>query len=1031
MRNPKLLIGILFIASGFAALIYQVTWFKYLSFFVGNTTYSQAIVLAAFMGGLAIGNYYFGKTVDKSSKPILLFAKLQIIIGIYAFSFPSFWQLLTDFLASFSSNNNISYEIIFAIKLITASILLLIPTTLMGGTLPILVKFLSSKLDDSAQNISALYTVNSLGAIFGALMAGFYFIPNWGLKESLYFAALIDLLIGVVSIITFYREKVKIIPPPKNSQKLDLFKIYTPRQRDIAIAIAGISGLTAFIYEVCWVRVFMPVWGSSTYSFSLMLVSVISGITLGSFFLSFIINKIKDLMMFLAICQLAIVISLVATLPLYGRIPYWFWQFAYYFTENNLSYNSFLLAQFLICFIVLLLPNIFLGMSLPIAARIAASGISSLGKAVGSAFSINTIGCVIGSLLTGLFLIPYIGTQKSIEIGLVLNLITGTIALFNVTNIKKSFIAFLIVPITLITFIYLFAGPEWNKLITLSEINRKIKENRPPPNSFVDYLDFIKTDNPNILYFKEGKSATVFITEHSKQISLIINGKTDASSVGDMPTQVMIGQIPMILHPKPESVLIVGLGSGTTAGSVLTHPVKNVKILEVSSEVVEASSFFNHVNNKPLEDPRVEMIIEDALSFIKFEQSTYDIIINQPSNPWISGIGNLFATEFFEIAKKKLNPGGILAQWFHVYEMDKNTLQLLLRTFSNSFKYVTLWQTLSSDILIIGTNDPQNIDYSMLKNKIAIPEVKKDLERIQIYNPFAFLSLYMFNQDNLKLYAGPGVLNSENNPLLEYWAPKAYFSKEKFLDFFALDEKNKGFNSFMNEYNLITPISSLELFQSSFIHMSRRGNTKWGQNVIKTLLESEIPDEILSDKYQLLYIINIFDKLGYKSKALELRSILVNSTTGTEEDSEVLNQRAIDLYQKGLYTESIQEYTKSIKLNAHQPILFNNRGLAHIQTQNYQKAIEDFTQAINLYELYGEAFCNRGNAYFELNNVSAALLDFDKAIEINPDFPPAYFSKGVILYKLGNTKEACALWQKAASLNFKQAEELIINYCRN
>ena len=702
------IVGLLFIISGALGLIYQIIWFKYLSLFLGNTTYAQTIVLATFMGGLAIGSALWGRKVDKTKQPLRFYALLELGIGVYCLLYPKFLGLLKDIFITIVISLQLPSDgsVVLLLKLLVSFCTLLLPTILMGGTLPVLVKFISNRLEESGKNIAILYFLNSFGAVIGSLLTGFFFIRILGLSVSIYSAAIVNLFVGSFAfILTMWTVQSENLSKEETREPETIF---SRREIILAIAVAGISGLAAMIYEVTWVRLLIPVLGSATYSFSLMLVAFISGITIGSYIVSFLVQRVRHLPSLLIWCQFGIVLSLLVTLPLYARIPYEFWRAATILTRSEATYPFFLTIQFFFSFILMIVPTIFLGMSLPVATRIAARGIDVLGKSVGNVFAVNTLGTVVGSLSAGLILIPLIGIKHTIEVGIGFNLLAGMLILFFAGTVSRRNVL-VVVPILLISLIgYVLVSPNWSQSAMLTGVFRQINCDVKPPASYSIYMKGL--ENTKVIYYREGTMATVGVIEsgssnNSSRI-LVINGKADASSTVDMPTQVLLGQLPCLLHSNAQTALVIGLGSGVTAGSILTHPIKHLDCVEISPEVVEASSKFNDVNHQPLTDPRMTLHIEDALAFLNLTPRMYDIIVSEPSNPWIAGIGSLYTTEFFEMCKRRMNTGGMMIQWFHLYEMDDDIFKMVVRTFRSSFKYVSIWQPVGGDVILLGIEQP-------------------------------------------------------------------------------------------------------------------------------------------------------------------------------------------------------------------------------------------------------------------------------------------------------------------------------------
>jgi spermidine synthase/tetratricopeptide (TPR) repeat protein len=790
-ENVKTIIALLFVITGIAGLIYQIVWFKYLGLFLGNTTYAQMTVLAVFLGGLAFGNHLFGKRADRLKNPIFIYSVLEIFIGVYCLLYPSLNSKLGDLFLSFSSQNELmSTPFLFtSARFVVAAFLLFLPTTAMGGTLPILSSFFVEKIENTRKEVAALYFLNSFGAVVGIMFAGFVLIKEFGLNTTIYATAFLNLIAGFsalyISLGQIESEESKKFP-----EQIDEKINSSPEKRIVvcAIIVVGISGMAALLYEMVWVRLLINFLGSSTYAFSIMLMAFIGGITLGSFVVSQKAVKRFNQIKLLTFLQASIALSTMIILLFYERLPYYLWKVSSLLSRTPESFEIFLFVKFLICFSLMFLPTLFMGMSLPVATEIVSSSNNQVGLSVGKVFSVNTIGTVVGVVLTGLFFIPMFGIKTTFEIGIGLNLLAASLLLlmtYQFNALEKIFFGF----VGLIIFVsYLLLFPGWNEKIMLSGVFRTLSQ--LPPATFEDFTN--RFEGEKIVFYEEGVNANVAVTQsilNPLHKRLIINGKPDASSYYDMPTQILSGEIPMMLHKNPKNVFVVGFGSGTTIGSVLVHPVDKVVCAEISKEVISAASHFKSENKNCIEDPRFKIYNEDAITFLKLSKEKYDVIISEPSNPWIAGIGNLFSKEYFSECLSKLNPDGIMVQWLQLYEADDSIVKLVLNTFSSVFPYAQIWNGTANDLIIVGSKNKITLDFNLLVQKFYTPEVKEDFERIGINNPFTFLFTQSISPRGFDSVVENFPINSETHPLLEFLAPRSFYVSRQSAFLYYLDEK--------------------------------------------------------------------------------------------------------------------------------------------------------------------------------------------------------------------------------------------------
>jgi spermidine synthase len=849
-KQSKNIIYLLFFATGAVGLIYQIVWFKYLSLFLGNTTYAQMIVLSSFLGGLAFGNYFIGKKIDNSQNPVRIYAWLELSIGVYCLLYPISSDLLGSIFISTASHLNVeSQNIIFIIlRLIISSALLFIPTFAMGGTLPVLSKFFVDKVNTAQKKIGWLYFLNSLGAVVGVILAGFFLIRTYGLDFTIYSAAIVNIGLGLIALlISKYVGIGKIksdSKKEKNNRNDDEF--ISPKIVNLAIVTAGISGMAALLYEMVWVRLLINFLGSSTYAFSIMLAAFIAGIAIGSFIVSKrFINKFNRIKL-LIFCQTAIAVGIVFSLLIYERLPYYFWIIASWFVKTDTTFNIFLSIQFLICFGLMFIPTIFMGITLPTVVDIVANSDNKIGFSVGKVFSVNTLGTVLGVFVTTLVLLPAFGIKGSFQIGIVLNLLVA-LALISyydpIRSVYKNIISASF--IVLFTLYYTFS-PAWNLKIMNSGVFRMLS--KAPPKTYSEFEDLFSATK--VLYYKEGINANVAVIQKGSESQrlLIINGKPDATNKADMVTQIMSGQVPMMLHKNPKNVFVVGFGSGTTIGSILLHPVEKVTCVEISTEVIEASEYFRDVNNNCVYDPRLNIVHEDAHTYLKLSKDKYDVIISEPSNPWIAGIGKLFSKEYFQLCSDKLKDDGIMVQWLQAYETSDEVVQLVLNTFSSVFPHFQIWRGASNDLILVGSDKEISLNENEFKNKFDVETVKQNLELIGIRNPFTFLSTQLLSDKGTFLLAREEPINREKNPVLEFLGPRALYLHSQSNLIFAKDEKldtlNKGL--YIKDYIKENIPNKEDLFGAAFYHRNVTQNYQFCYGLTK-YLESESLNNYDSD----------------------------------------------------------------------------------------------------------------------------------------------------------------------------------------
>jgi predicted membrane-bound spermidine synthase/Tfp pilus assembly protein PilF len=774
------------------------------------------------MGGLALGYHLFGKIADKGRSALNLYGWMEIGIGLCGLLFVPLLGWLGSFYISLVGHFGLDSILASAFKFALSILLLLIPTVLMGGTLPVLSRFVVRSLGHVERKVAWLYFLNSFGAVVGSLLAGFVLIPQFGLNLSIAAAVILNLLVGLIALTLRPWEKrdtegatSQTIPESGPT------RLYSPGQIRIAIIGIALSGGAALTYEIAWIRLLSLVLGSSTYSFSLMLAAFIAGIATGSFIVSKKWVLRFDPYLLFGFAELGIALSIVLTLPLYERLPFYFAVLSNVFVRVPQTFWLYELTKFFVCFLLMLLPTLFLGMTLPLVSQVAARSLKKLGENIGNVFAANTAGTLTGAVAAGLVFLPLLGIKRLIEAGVMINLVVGTSALWVGPYLRLTRKNLALGTSFALFALYLYLFPAWDKNLLSSGTFRL--------RGFyagISYREFKKGWQDEILYYKDGAKMTVAITKaKDDQIILRVNGKPDASSRTDLPTQILLGQIPLLLKPDARNVLVIGLGSGITAGSVLRHPVERLDLVEISPEVVEGSRFFSQYNHDALKDPRLRLHIEDGKTFLKVTPDRYDIIISEPSNPWIAGIGNLFTVEFYRDIRERIKPDGLMVQWIHAYEMTDETLKLLLRTFTLSFEHVTLWNPAATDLVLIGSRAAFSVNFQESLARFQNAKVKEELGRLGIESFATVLSLQLASDEGVRRAAGKGRLNEDLFPILEYEAPKAFFLGEVSQFLISYDERLRPRDRsplYFAEHLKKRPLSQEEIKNIAIYHLTYR-----------------------------------------------------------------------------------------------------------------------------------------------------------------------------------------------------------------
>ncbi|MDP2606670.1 MAG: fused MFS/spermidine synthase, partial [Deltaproteobacteria bacterium] len=553
-----------FFLSGAAGLLYQVVWTRMLTQIFGNTTYAIATVLSAFMAGLAIGSYLFGQIADRGKNDFLLYGILEVGVGIYGFLVPWIFSMAQKVYGPIFGLNE-SYPFLFNLVLFFLSFVLLVfPTMLMGATLPVLSRFFVRSFADFGRRVGDLYATNTLGAVIGCAAAGFFLIPGVGMRMTVYVAAGINLVIGLLIVIVDRlreRETNELVPPAAAEESAAVPGARAASWLDwILLGTFGASGFASLVYENAWTRSLTLVIGSSIYSFTTMLVTFLVGLTLGGFIYARFMGSREARLSTFGLIELWVGLAALATIPLFERLPLIFVRLLQGFGD---SFNTFLTLQVVLSAMVMFIPTVLLGMTFPLVARLYTQSLYRVGSGVGSSYAANTVGAVLGAFAGGFILIPTIGVQNTIIFAVAMNLLIGCVLIFADPRMAPTPRFILSAGVLILAVLIPFRIPRWDRHILTSGVTIYFDRYEGLP---TDSLRLEEMRRDDVLFYREGLTTTVSVHRipGSDYIYFRSNGKIDGS-YGDALSQLMTSYIPMLLHPEAERALTIGLGSGMSA----------------------------------------------------------------------------------------------------------------------------------------------------------------------------------------------------------------------------------------------------------------------------------------------------------------------------------------------------------------------------------------------------------------------------------------------------------------------------------
>jgi spermidine synthase len=738
-----------FLLTGATSLVFEVVWTRLLLLSLGATAVAVGAVLGAFMGGMAVGAWLAGRPSVARVDPVVAYALLEGWAGLYGLATPFLLRLVETQppLVQFGS-----------------AVALLMPATVgMGASLPILARALGQGSSWVAVDVGRLYAANTAGAVLGPLVAVFWLFPQLGLLRTLHVASGIDVLV-CVAVVALRRRTFPTWEPPAPIAP----ERGTPHADGLLILALSVSGAAAMAYEVAWTRVLSIAFASSVYGVTIMLSAFLAGLAGGSAWASAVLRRVRRPASFRTVSWLLAGTALGAwlSLPVGHALPRLFLSLH----RASPGFEASLYAvQFLVAAFLMLPSALCLGAMLPVAASVPLPEQREVGERISRLYTANLVGSATGAILASAVLLGHYGVSLTVRLASGLAIATALVLLVRTRGLSLGRTAAAAAGILLVLAVSpggtamargigFYAGLTEYEKLDADELRGVVASHR-------------------LLYYRDGPTATVAVHEVAGYRMLMINGKTDASNgPGDMQTQLLAAHLPLMAHDAGR-VAVVGWGSGITVGSVLTYPVEHVDALEIEPAVVEGSAHFDDLSGEPLQDPRLQLIIGDARAVLRRSPEKYDVIISEPSNPWITGVANLFTQEYFRILESRLNPDGVVCQWFHLYGMSEESARTVIATFGSVFPERVLFKLASGlDVLLLGSRQPIRFSLPAMRRAFEDPERGAALGSIGLHYPFDLLIELALDSKGCVEFSRGALLNTDDNMRLELSAPKTLYT---------------------------------------------------------------------------------------------------------------------------------------------------------------------------------------------------------------------------------------------------------------
>ena len=764
--------------TGFSGLVYEVVWQKYLATLLGSHSEATATVLAIFLGGLSLGYWFFGALTrreivnaqEAGLPPRLLFIYgcLEFGIGVYVVVFPWLFEIIQALSLAIPHGAG---GVGFAMDVLLTVVLVGPATVAMGGTIPILTQALAKDLEDATRFHALVYALNTAGAFAGALAAGFVLIPWLGLVTVLYAMGAINLFAGSVFML-IGRKGGAVVSLSSTSGSLssrETFHIYH--------AVALLTGFAMMSLQTTAIRVAGLSFGSSQFTFSMVVAVFVLCIALGSFVVSTFDRISKG---WVVANQWLLALAFAVLYFQVEKSPYWVHALRSVFRSTDASFAPFHTAGFLSILVMIGVPVVISGAVLPLLFHLMRREADHLGDVSGRLYGWNTVGSLLGALLGGYVLFFWFEMHEIYRIAVAalgIGAVALTVRVFEWSRLTSGIALVCIVG-------GLISLPEWDYRNLHSGLFRHRTAMPGTDQGFEAFNvanDFFS--KRNTVFVTDDPIASVMAYEiirddAPKSLSILVNGKSDGNTLGDHRTMSLLATIPALLAERAERGFVIGWGTGVTAGQLaLLDSIQTVDVAEISPGVIAASPLFDFANGNASTNPKINVIQSDAYRALVRTDKTFDVIISEPSNPWVTGIEMLFSQEFLEVAKGKLSPGGVYGQWYHEYETNPEVLEIVLRTYASVFDHVAVWRSVYPDLLLIGFDDPDSaLDIERLEKRMRRPDFRRALHAARIQSIPEMLAHELLPQGVVHALELQGPVHSLYHPILSDAAGRAFFS---------------------------------------------------------------------------------------------------------------------------------------------------------------------------------------------------------------------------------------------------------------
>lgn len=766
MRSAVARVALLLFASGLCALVYQTAWLRMFRLIFGASTAASAAVLAIFMAGLGFGGLILGRRADRHPSPLAFYASLEAGIAVTAGLSPWLVELVEWVYVSLGGSARLGLGVSTGVRLLLATLVLAVPTFLMGGTLPAVARSVERVADAGRRVVGLLYAVNTLGAVLGTLVTTFFALETLGIRKTVWIAALLNLLVVLVA-----RSLARTLPVEAGAGTdadggTDEKRTHGGLLVPVAAAVVGFAFL---LMELVWYRMLGPLLGGSSYTFGLILAVALLGIGLGGLLYGAGEGRRRPTMLAFALtCSLE---ALFMALPfaLGDRVAV---AAALLRPIGGAGFLPLVGVWTVITVLAVLPAAIVAGYQFPLLIALLGAGRREVGREVGVAYAANTLGAIVGSIAGGFGLIPLLtatGVWRLVALLLLALAVMAVAAGLRATGSSWRAAAVPLLAGAVGLCFALAPGPSVYWRHTAIGAGREPVAGWTGPNDIHNRVEEVRR---RINWEADGVESSVAL-DLSDEYAFIVNGKSDGTALSDAPTQVMSGLLGTAVHPNPKRALVIGLGTGSTAGWLAQVPsIERVDVVELEPVIEHVARKLSPINRNVLSNPKVHLVIGDGREFLLTTDGTYDVMFSEPSNPYRAGIASLFSVDFYRAVKQRLRPGGIFLQWLQGYEIDARAVQTAYATLGEVFPSIESWRVHRSDLLLMASGEPLVHDLGLVRARLAQEPYRTAMARIWgVEGAEGFYSGYAASAAFARAMGErrkDDLINTDDRPILEF-----------------------------------------------------------------------------------------------------------------------------------------------------------------------------------------------------------------------------------------------------------------------